>query len=261
MTTDNTVPRALILGGTRGLGRAYAIRLLASGVQPIVVGRSADKAREDSALEGAEFVTADLTDLSTHAAVLDAAFAEGKIAPSQVLWCAGTYHRGPLAEMSNEAMEAMTKIHWLGPTAFLSAFHRRRISVDAAAKQPYDLIVIGSVLAHVPGRLHSFLCGLKSAKVHFTRTFSSELTRDLPGSMVLIVNPWGMKTEFFVGTNTKTDGFMDPANVAQLISEQVAEFSRSASLAGKGVWPVEYTLDREKDGSTKILLGPQPPKC
>lgn len=249
----------LILGGTSGLGRAYAIKVLAQGKRPVIVGRTAVGAHGDAALKGAAFIQADIGALCDHAAILETVSGDPEHAPSQVVWCAGTYHRGPMAEMPTDTMLRMTRVHWLGPIAFLGAFHKRMLA--SPAKRPYDLVVIGSVLAHVPGRNHAVLSGLKAAKVHFTRVFSQELTRDLPGSMTFVINPWGMKTAFFVGTDTKTDSFMEPEYVAGVIAEQVANAPREASLAGKGVWPVEVTLDREKDGSTKVLLGPQPPKC
>lgn len=256
--------KVLILGGTRGLGRAYAIKVLAQGYRPIIVGRSADEASKDPALAGAVFVQADIGNASDHERILDAAFMEEgmDVVPHQVVWCAGAYHRGPVIDMTPEQVEAMTRVHWTGPVAFLGAFHRRVI--DACACEmilPYDLVVIGSVLAHVPGRQHAVLSGLKAAKVHFARVFSQELTRDLPGSAVLVINPWGMKTDFFAGTDTKTDGFMDPAYVADVIAEQLAIAPRDPSLERKGLWPVEITLDRDKGGGTKVLVGPQPPKC
>ncbi len=253
-----TPPRSLIIGGTHGLGRAYALEVLSQmGEAPIIVGRSANEVRNDPELRGCDFVTADIADPATHQRILDTAFA-GEHPPRQVVWCAGIYHRGPLAEMSSEKIDYMTRVHWTGPVQFLRAFHGRMLAHPN--KTPYDLIVIGSVFAHVPGRQHSVLAGLKSAKVQFARVFSQELSRDLPGSTVLIVNPWGMKTDFFAGTNTKTDGFMDPRDVARDIEQRIATLPREASRAGKGVWPFEVTFDREKDGSTKILLGPQPPK-
>jgi NAD(P)-dependent dehydrogenase (short-subunit alcohol dehydrogenase family) len=254
---------ALILGGTRGLGRAYAIRLLAQGSFPIIVGRDIEEARKDPALAGAKFVKADIGNREDHGKILDAAFGEFAWSPpNQVVWCAGAYHRGPMADMHPDRIDAMTRTHWSGPAAFLGAFHHEATRGGVGGPYaPYDLVVIGSVLAHVPGRQHAVLSGLKAAKVHFTRVFSQELTKDLPGSMVLIVNPWGMKTEFFAGTDTKTDSFMEPDFVAELIERRLAAMPREASFAGKGVWPVEVTLDRAKDGSTVILEGPQPPKC
>jgi hypothetical protein len=252
-------PRALIIGGTRGLGRAYAIRLLAQGVRPIIVGRTAAEASSDPALAGAEFVAADVADAASHGRILDAAFAEAGNPPAQLVWCAGIYHRGPHADMAADAMAQMTATHWLGPVALVGAFHRRMLA--DAAKRPYDLVVVGSVLAHVPGKQHAVLSGLKAAKVHFARVFSQELSRDLPGSMTLVVNPWAMKTGFFDGAGVKTDGFMDPAFVADVIAAQVENLPRDASRAGRGVWPVEVTLDRGEGGATKTLLGPQPPKC
>ncbi len=254
----STKQRVLVIGGTRGLGRAYAADHLSHGDGVIVVGRSVDSASVDPILDGAECVAADIGDPFTHNAILDAAFADPTRLPTQVMWCAGNYHRGPLAQMSLEVMDRLTSTHFLGPAAFLGAFHKRMLAHEA--KQPYDLVVIGSVFAHVPGKLHAMLAGLKAAKVQFARVFSHELSRDLPGSMTFIVNPWAMKTDFFAGTDVKTDKFMEPAYVVGVINDNVASCSREASLAGKGAWPVEITLDRGEGGATKVLLGPQPPK-
>ncbi|MBI3633183.1 MAG: SDR family NAD(P)-dependent oxidoreductase, partial [Candidatus Vogelbacteria bacterium] len=51
--------RAIILGGTRGLGRAIAVKLISRGIEPLIIGRSVPK-EGDSSLPGAVFIPGDL---------------------------------------------------------------------------------------------------------------------------------------------------------------------------------------------------------
>ncbi|MBI4433789.1 SDR family oxidoreductase [Candidatus Uhrbacteria bacterium] len=246
--------KAIVLGGTRGLGRAIGIELLARGIQPIVVGRSAERVQEaDAELRGAEFVTADLTDPSRAEHIVRAAVAN-PLPLSAFYWVAGEYHRGAVADQSAAKVLHMAQTHLLGPWAALAEWHR--VAKAAPERVPYHLVVIGSVFVHKPGKKHAVLAACKAAKANFARVFAEELAEDLPGSMTLLVHPWAIRTGFFEGypMNPKMiAGFMDPAEVARIIGHHEADLPREQKPP-----IVELTLDRGADGSIVQLLGPQP---
>ncbi len=256
--------RILILGGTRGLGREIAIEALNMGVQPIIIGRSAAEAREDPKLSGAKCIVADLTRPQEFDAVLNEIWREPENLPSQIFWVAGEYHRGPLTKMGDK-LERLMRLYFYGPVSFLAKYHERVCGVDEKVAKAYDLIVIGSVLAYKIGKPQAVFCGLQAAKVHFARSFAFELSRDLPGAITLIVNPWAMKTDFFKGEKgIKTDTFMDPKEVAKIIYKELNDLPGAKyfdpSEVSKGTPPVELNLLRTSDGSIEIRRGPQTPE-
>jgi len=236
------------------LGRAIATELILSDVQPIIVGRSVEGVKSD--LLDAEFVSADLRDPESAAAKVLEAVSRNPLPLSAVYWVAGEYHRGPFADQTIEKTASMTATHFLGPLAVLGAIHQ--LAKNNPDKAPYNLIVIGSVFVHKPGKKHAVLAGLKGAKANFARVFSYELSEDLPGSMTLLVNPWAMKTEFFEGYEMDPkimDKFMDPHEVARIVLDQVGNLPKIAKPP-----IVELTLDRGDNGAIKQLIGPQPVK-
>ena len=256
-------PHALILGGTRGLGREIALELMrraradapdGQAPWPVVFGRGAEAAKADPALEGVSVHELELAEPDSAETVLATIPSCGSV--SQVYWVAGEYHRGPFAEQSVEKTAHMLAVHLLGPLSVLGALHRRA----KAGKEPYDLVVIGSVFVHKPGKQHAVLAAAKAAKANFTRVFAHELAADLPGSRALLVNPWAMKTGFFEGYAMDTKAiatFMEPADVARIVLDRLETVPRDAKPP-----MLELTLDRDKDrpGAIVELLGPQPVK-
>ncbi len=225
MCASVPIDPALVVGGSRGLGAAL-VRKLRQG------GDVTSASRSGTRPYGEPF---DITKPETYAKI-------GVHEYEKVYLTAGVYGAGPLAQMDDAKIEELVQTHVLGYMRFIAAFHRRRMKVERP--QPYDLIVIGSTLAHVPGKMHAVLAGCKAAKVHFARTFALELERDIPGSKVFIFNPWGMKTDFFAGTTVKMDSFMDPDFVAEFICDKVyGEGKVDRSRPGA----IEFTLDRATD--------------
>lgn len=235
----------LVVGGSHGLGRALALEL---GSREDIV-TVASRHPHEFPCGGGNYTSLylDITDPKSYEQVLahanDFDF---------VYMTAGVYGAGPLAQMDETKIAQLVNTHVLGYMQFIAAFHKERMKAEKP--RSYHLIVVGSTLAHVPGKMHAVLAGCKAAKVHFTRTFALELERDIPGSKVYIYNPWGMKTDFFAGTSVKTDSFMDPKFVVDFMISHFVEPYRSRPGA------VEFTLDRAKDGSTLVLEGAQPPK-
>lgn len=256
-------PRSLILGGTRGLGRAIAIELLRRAREapredipyPIVVGRSIEAAKADPELRGAYCLEADLSDPAGIGKIIETVWECGSV--TQVYWAAGEYHRGAFAEQAPDKTAHMLATHLGGPLAFLSEFHR----IAKRRQEPYALTVIGSVFVHKPGKQHAVLSAAKAFKANFARVFSREMAADLPGSKTLLVNPWAMKTGFFDGYEMDPKavaGFMEPAEVARIILDQVYD----PGWDSKASPMVELTLDRDKatPGGILKLVGPQPVK-
>lgn len=234
----------LVLGGTKGLGRAIAIESLRRGIQPTVVGRSAAQAKNDPALIGARFTVADLADpfplLAEHLAATDI---------TKVFWVAGAFDRRAFDEVDRTTMEHLVRLHLIGPLVFLQAWHRAR---RTAGCQPYHLIVIASTSSWRIRDREALYCSLKAAKAHLTRNLAAEITRDLPGSQVVLINPGGMKTEnFWAASGQDIATYMEPAAVASVIWDIVAKQETGF---------MEYQIMRRDSGAPEIIVGPVAPE-
>jgi gluconate 5-dehydrogenase len=106
--------RALITGGSQGIGLALARGLAAAGASVVLNGREPEKlARAVAEIAGAESAAFDVTD---HAAVLDAVDAiEATAGPIDILVNnAGAQHRAPLEEFEPEAFQRLLATNVFG---------------------------------------------------------------------------------------------------------------------------------------------------
>lgn len=245
---------ALILGGTKGLGRALATESLKRGITPVITGRSTDSAMEDPELQGALFRKLDLSDpgIVGSAARMYEFLGRGNMAPrfSHVFWNAGIFLRKPLTDCTQEEIAQMTAVHFTGPLAVLSAVHRVQKLMNPLADcpgAPYHLVTIASTSSYRIREDEAVYCGLKAAKAHFTRNFAVELHRDLPGSKVTLVNPGGIATpDFWNGTGQELSRFMDPAVLGEVIWKYVD---------AQGTAYSELQIPRTKDGKPNPMFG------
>ncbi len=212
---------SLILGGTKGLGRALAAKSLQRGFPTTVVGRSTADAAKEADLAAASLRQADLSDPTAFRDVLR----EGDRF-THVFLVAGNFLRRPLVETSYDTHLQMANLHLLAPIELLKAFHRSRLAAKPLAAtpgQPYHLVVISSTSSYRIRENEEMYCALQAAKAHFTRNWAGRMTRDLPGSKVTLVLPGGMKTGLFDGTGQDTSGYMDPLTVADIIWDRVLQ--------------------------------------
>jgi NAD(P)-dependent dehydrogenase (short-subunit alcohol dehydrogenase family) len=225
--------KAIILGGTRGLGAALAHECARRGVQPIVYGSSvgSDEGEPAEPLPpGAVSHRLDLTDAASVAA-----FNPEEDEVGYFFWVAGVFLKKRLVDTSAFEMDRMVDIHFKAPLQILQRFQRAR-------RRAYHLVCIASCSSWRLREDESIYCALKAAQATFTRNFTPELVRDLPGSKVLLVNPGGLKTpHFWKDVPTELEGFMDPSRVAAIIwntlSAQQGAFHEMQILRRKPVVP------------------------
>ncbi|OGL74391.1 hypothetical protein A3C96_03805 [Candidatus Uhrbacteria bacterium RIFCSPHIGHO2_02_FULL_60_10] len=209
------MPQSLILGGTKGLGRALAVHSIRRGFPTVVVGRNTADIATDFDLGAAERRRADLSRPDAFADAL-----KGSDRFTHVFWVAGIFARRPLVETTPEGNLAMAATHLLGPVEMLKAVHRLALASAPLADrpgQPYHLVVISSTSSYRVRDNEEMYCALQAAKAHFARNWARRLATDLPGSKVTLVCPAGMRTGLFEGTGQDTSGFMDPMAVADII--------------------------------------------
>lgn len=250
---ENSMSRSLILGGTKGLGRAIAIGSLARGITPIVIGRTAKEAALDPELAGAEFHAADLSDPDAFLALMMRA--DRLLDLRYVFWVAGIFQRKSLYETTSDDLRSMIDIHLTGPLGALASIHRMMASAKPMSEPPgvpYHLVTIASTSSWRMRDNESVYCALKAAKAHFTRNFARELVASLPGSRATLINPGGMKTGLWENSgHPMPSGFMDPADVAKIIWEEVT---------GQTEPYREIQIFRNADGSARRERGPRSPE-
>src|SRR5438034_10184525 len=107
---------ALITGGTSGIGRAAANKLISLGIHVIVVGRNAqrgDKTVAEIRAAGgeADFISSDLRDVSRAREVARKAIGLGKGDVDILINNAGIYPFGPTHEMTEELFESVYSLN------------------------------------------------------------------------------------------------------------------------------------------------------
>lgn len=202
---------SIILGGTKGLGLALAQESSLRDVPPVIFGRTAkDDSVKQELPQDAICQELDLTDEKSISRV-----DTSSLNTKYFFWVSGVFLKKRLAETSLYEIDRMIAIHLSGPLKFIQKFHK-------AQEAPYHFITIASCSSWRLREDEAIYCSLKSAKATFTRNFAVEMTRDLPGSKVTLINPGGLNTpNFWKETQQNTSGFLDPNKIAALIWDKI----------------------------------------
>jgi NAD(P)-dependent dehydrogenase (short-subunit alcohol dehydrogenase family) len=112
--------RALVTGGTSGIGAAIVDRFRADGASVVFTGREETRAQEVAARTGASFVRADVRDADdVRASVRKAVDLLGGL--DALVVNAGVLHEAALSETSDEAWDAILETNLLGPYLYAVA--------------------------------------------------------------------------------------------------------------------------------------------
>ena len=163
--------RALVTGGTRGIGLAAAAVLAESGAAVTIVSRTAtdvDQAVADlrGAGHGAEGLALDVTDTG---AVED--FIERSDAFDVLVNSAGAARHAPIGEIIEADYDAVLAIN-LRATVFVSQAVARRL---IRAGRPGSIITISSQMGHVGGPRRAVYAASKFAVEGMTKAMAIEL--------------------------------------------------------------------------------------
>ncbi|OFJ52808.1 SDR family oxidoreductase [Mycolicibacterium grossiae] len=175
---DLTGRRALVTGGTRGIGMMIARGLLQAGAGVVISSRSADacaRAQEDLSTFGE--IRAIPADLSRHdecrrlSEVVTADSGRLDILVNN----AGAMWDEPLATFPDEAWDTVVDLNLKSPfwltQALLPALHRA-----GTAEDPARIINVGSIAAiHIPNRPNYSYSSSKAALHQLTRVLAKEL--------------------------------------------------------------------------------------
>jgi len=159
--------RAVVTGGSRGIGRAIAERLLADGAHVSITGRDRRTLEATANALGCVAVMADATDAATS----DSAFA--RIGPVDILVNnAGTALAKPFQEHTDEDVEALIAIH------VTASFRSIRTVLRGMLERDWGRIVNVASTAGLKGYAYTAgYCAAKHAVVGLSRALAFELAR------------------------------------------------------------------------------------
>lgn len=163
--------RALVTGGSKGLGFACAVALADAGAEVWIAARQRDALESAAASAAAGQLTLrplalDITDTRQVAETLDA------LPPMDILVnSAGLARHQPFLEVSEENYDAVMAVN-LRATFFLSQRVARRMR---EARIAGSIIHVSSQMGHVGGPQRSVYCASKFALEGLTRTMALEL--------------------------------------------------------------------------------------
>ncbi|MBS4100646.1 SDR family oxidoreductase [Tsukamurella paurometabola] len=218
--TDRT---ALITGAGSGIGAATAAALAAAGARTALIGRRPDRLADLAAATGAAYAATDVTDRASFgAAVADLRERVGRF--DLVVANAGTMLPAAFdtADAGDWDRMVATNITGLLTTA------RATINdlIAAAEAGPADLVLIGSIGAHIVLPGYSVYNATKAAVAHLTRHLREEFGPR--GVRVRLIEPGMVESELGAGVT-------DPDAAAALRQYAVENPPIPASAIGDAV--------------------------
>jgi NAD(P)-dependent dehydrogenase (short-subunit alcohol dehydrogenase family) len=193
--------RALVTGGSKGIGLAGAKALVEAGAAVTITARNAAEVAAAAAEIGAEGWAVDATDLAAMNARIAAAEKFDILVAS-----AGTARHQPTLEVTQDAFDQVFALNVRA--AFFNAQAVAQKLVAASA--PGVIVFIGSQMGVVGGPKRAVYCGTKFAVEGFTKAMAIELAP--LGIRVCCLNPT------FVRTPMTEKFFADPATRDWILS-------------------------------------------
>lgn len=188
----------LVIGGTSGLGFKLATALESTN-RVIVTGRT------DPQRKRLEFCFLELGKAETLSENLDIFTAE---LPNidLMIYAAGSYDQGLLAEMNDKRIMKMHTIYLLAPTLFLVRMLKKR-------KHPFGLIAISSISQWRPKKTETVYCSLKAGFGMLAHCLSLD-----PGIVkVLVIAPARIGENDEDGAREGDYGKLDPSWITEII--------------------------------------------
>lgn len=174
--------RAIVSGGTTGIGRAIAVLLAAEGCKVFICGsgegRLDDALRAIRAVGEGDGIATDLADSDNVRAFFDAG--EAYLGSFDIAVMNAAVAAGALTEMSEDALRTAIAVNF---TAYLLGAH----AAAARMKRVGDIVLIGSMSAHVLGPSSTVYAGIKAGIAGFSEALRRELGPK--GIRVALVEP------------------------------------------------------------------------
>ena len=176
--------KALVTGGTRGIGRAIASRLQELGAQVTVTGRAADASADLGTLD---YVAADFSDSDSTSRFCE--LVAGMPDLDVVVNNAGINHIERIEDYPAERFDEVTAVNYTAVYLVAQAAARSML----ASGRPGRIVNIGSIWATNTREGRSAYCAAKAGVAGMTRAISTDLAPH--GIVVNTVSPGFTLTE------------------------------------------------------------------
>lgn len=229
---------ALIVGGSRGIGRATAARLLAADWQVTVMARRAVAGIEDT---GAAFYTCDVAD-SREVAAAFAHMVREQGAPSVLIFSAGAVFPGPILDVNPFLVDWHFRVNTIGGINCAREF----VNLGGGGL----LLFLGSTASHRPTPQWAAYGAAKAALLHFSKTLAHELPES-PLFDVVTVSPGRTATDLrqILAPAEDSRAIQQPEQVAKAISFILDEWFGNPAIARfRGAEFVIADGDLSRDG-------------
>lgn len=199
--------RALIVGGTNGLGREIAKIFKAGGYDVLVAGRV--KRDEDFRYLPLSISSEDYT-LGSQLDML----ARESFPCDILVYASGYYQEGLITDLSDDRIKDMMLVGVTAPAMLLSRMlDVKDVERSESHKGLNTFIAITSTSQWTPRKLEPVYTAAKAGLGMLSRS----LAEDGRIKKVLVAGPAGMKTDFWKDTDKDTKDMLDPKWVAERI--------------------------------------------
>lgn len=209
---DEAHGSALVLGASRGIGRAISERLLQDGYRVIGAARSMDR----TPIDHPRF-TPHVLDLADTATLPDELKRLQRAQPGieQLICCAGRGHFGALEEFSYQQIRSLMDLNFLS-----HAYAAKTFLPLMKQRGQGHLVFIGSEAALVGKKRGAIYCASKFA----LRGLAQALREECAGSgvKVTLINPGMVRTGFFDGLEIAPGEQDDHAILPEEVAATVA---------------------------------------
>ncbi len=221
--------KALILGGSSGLGLEIAKGCLFSGVTELI---SVSSSQPDRQGEHVRFIQCDFNNnhqVNTFAAMIGDDNEKSLADIDLFFWVAGVLHRHDFADLNLRQVRAMLDVNLNGPLVIAHAVWQQMQLRNRSA----HFVVVSSSSGIKPRAAEAVYVAAKHAQVGFTRSLALENKDHL--LHVLLVMPGGMKTPFWNRARPNDyNSFLDPGEVASRIIQEVTQQQEETGEIGTG---------------------------
>lgn len=253
---EQTKESALLIGASRGIGRALALETARRGVRPISVARNFADDDHELFRAGpclvADAASPDGMDYLQRERVWHLAY---------YFWVAGAYARSRLDEASDQDVDRALNVYQAAMVKMVRDVHKTHVGMrDCGMKglKPehcsYTLTVVGSISSYRIRKHEALYSMAKAGQAAFLRTFSAEMAEDLPGSRIILVNCARLGT---IPGEQKLDAGgrrIDPGFVAKLAWDLIGDPSGIANR------PFTQVNIERTSGEPNLIYGPQTPE-
>ena len=243
--TETDRPVALVTGGQRGIGRGCAVALAARGFDVVIhtLDPAENVTEATAAVEAAGAraaqVAGDVADLSSHAAMLEAAIgAFGRLDCLVDNAGVSALHRGDLLDITPESWDRCQAVNARGTFFLTQSFARYLLQMAPPALGHRSIVIISSANAHAVALNRGEYCVSKAGAAMIARLFALRLAGD--GIGVYDIRPGIIRTEMTAPVRERYERFFAQGGVPMPRWGEPEEIGRAVASAAAGDLP--YTV-------------------